>query len=102
MQLKNVKQVSLIGNGGHPILMNQLAEYLRDSGLTVTDGADVVIYFNASLERVRLGRKRRSAEVTIMRHNRPVLRYVMPPEEFRVGDNPAEAFGRIVSDIFNR
>src|SRR5262249_54067265 len=50
MQLKNVKQVSLIGAGGHEILMNQVAEYLRDSGLAVVDGSDVVIYFNASLD----------------------------------------------------
>ena len=100
MQLKNVKQVALIGNGGHLILMNQLAQFLRDSGLTVVDGADVVIYFNAQLDRMGRGRKRRSAEVTITRHGRPVLRYVMPAEEYRVGDNPAEAFGRIVSEVF--
>jgi eukaryotic-like serine/threonine-protein kinase len=102
MQLKNVKQVALIGNGGHAVLMNQVAEYLRDSGLTVIDGADVVIYFNAQLDHLGRGRKRRSAEVTITRHGRPVLRYVMPAEEYRVGDNPAEAFGRIVSEIFTR
>ena len=102
MQLKNVKQVALIGAGGHPILMNQIAEYLRDNGLAVVDGSDVVIYFNASLDRLGRGRKRRSAEVTITRHGRPVLRYVMPAEEYRVGDNPAEAFGRIVSEIFSR
>jgi type IV secretory pathway VirJ component len=102
MQLRNVKQVALIGTGGHAILMNQLAQFLRDEGLTVVDGADVVIYFNASNERLRLGRKRRSAEVTITRHGRPVLRYLMPAEEYRVGDNPAEAFARIASDIFNR
>jgi serine/threonine protein kinase len=102
MQLKNVRQVALIGAGGHAILMNQLAEALRDLGLSVVDGADVVIYFNATNERLRLGRKRRSAEVTVTRHGRPVLRYVMPAEEYRVGDNPAEAFTRIASDIFNR
>ena len=56
MQLKNVKQVALIGNGGHVILMNQLAEHLRDSGLSVVDGADVVIYFNAQLDRLGRGR----------------------------------------------
>jgi len=101
MQLRNVKQVALIGTAGHAILMSQLADFLRDSGLTVVDGADVVIYFNASNEHLRLGRKRRSAEVTITRHGRPVLRYVMPVEDYRVGDNPAEAFARIASDIFN-
>ena len=101
MQLRNVKQVALIGTGGHAILMNQMAQYLRDLGLTVVDGADVVIYFNASNEHLRLGRKRRSAEVTVTRHGRPVLRYVMPAEESRGGDNPAEAFARIANDIFN-
>jgi serine/threonine-protein kinase len=101
MQLRHVKEVSLISNGGHAFLMNQLAQSLRDRGLSVVDGSDVVIYFNASNERMRLGRKRRSAEVTITRHGRPVLRYVMPAEEYRVGDNPAEAFARIASDIFN-
>ena len=101
MQLRNVQQVALIGTGGHAILMSQLEQFLRDEGLSVVDGADVVIYFNASNERMRLGRKRRSAEVTITRHGRPVLRYVMPAEEYRVGDNPAEAFARIASDIFN-
>ena len=47
-------------------------------------------------------RPRTAGEVTITRHGRPVLKYVLPPEEYRVGDNPAEAFSRIVGELFER
>lgn len=101
MQLRGVKQVSLSGTGD-PVLTKELSDLLRDNGLTVIDGADVVIRFDGKVERVHLGRKRRSADATITRHGRPVFHYVMPPEEYRVGDNPAEAFARILNDLFGR
>ena len=77
-------------------------ELLREQGLNIVENADVAIRFDATVERGRMGRKRRAAQATITRHGRPVLRYVMPAEEYRVGDNPAEAFARILSDAFSR
>jgi serine/threonine-protein kinase len=100
MQLRNVKEVALTGGG--PLLLRELAGVLDDNGIAVVDSADVVIHFEGRLERGGRGRRRRAADATITRHGRPVLRYVMPPEEFRVGDNPAEAFGRILSDLLER
>jgi hypothetical protein len=45
-----------------------------------------------------IGRKRRSAHASISRNGRVVFRYELPPETYRVGDNPAEAFARILGD----
>lgn len=100
MQLRNVKEVSLTGGG--PLLLRELAGVLDDNGIAVVDGADVVIHFEGRLDRGGRGRRRRSADATITRNGRPVLRYLMPPEEYRMGDNPAEAFGRILSDLLER
>jgi len=101
MNLRNVRQVSVHGPG-NPLLTRQLIDLLTDNGLAVVEGADVVISFQGHVDRGRLGRKRRAGEVTITRHGRPVLRYVLPAEEYRVGDNPAEAFSRIVGELFER
>jgi serine/threonine-protein kinase len=65
---------------------------------TVSADASVVIRFRGTLERLGRGRKRRSAEATILKNGRPIFRYEMPPEEYRVGDSPAEAFARVLRD----
>jgi hypothetical protein len=100
-QLRNVWQVSLAG-AGDPPLLKQLGEQLKKNRIAVVERADVAIHFDGKLDRGSLGRRRRAAEVTITRSGRPVLRYVLPSEEYRVGDNPAEAFIRIVRDAFNQ
>ena len=80
----------------------QLGNALRRLNLSVADGSDVVVHFNGTVTRLRLGRKRRAAEASITKNGRPVFRYEMKPEDYRVGDTPAEAFARVLSDVFAR
>ena len=100
MQLRNVKQVRLTGGG--PLLIREVASVLEELDIEVVENADIAIHFQGQIDLGPRRRKRRSAEATIIRNGRPVLRYVMPPQEYRVGDNPAEAFGRVLSDLFER
>jgi hypothetical protein len=93
-----VRRVAI--EGGGPLMIRQLADSLRSKVTIVSRGEnpDAVIDFNGTVERAGLGRKRRSARATITRGGRVVFRYELPPETYRVGDNPAEAFSRILSD----
>ena len=100
-QLHGVSRVAVDG-AGDPDLVKQIADNLRQRGLTVAEGSEVAIHFDGKLERLGRGRKRRSAEATITRDGRPLFRYVMPAEEYRVGDNPADAFARVLNDLFSR
>ncbi|HJT17056.1 MAG TPA: hypothetical protein VJ853_06705, partial [Thermoanaerobaculia bacterium] len=74
----------------------------RNLGLTVADDAPVTVHFTGSLEHLRFGRKRREGHATITKNGRTIFRYELKPEEYRVGDNPAEAFARVLSDVFGR
>jgi serine/threonine-protein kinase len=96
-ELSGESRIAVEGSG--------LAAELRSllSGrFTIDDGAAVTIHFNGSVERLRLGRKRREAHATITKNGRTVFRYVLPPETYRVGDDPAEAFSRVLEDVFGR
>ena len=77
----------------------ELARILTRHDVAVADDADVVIHFDGALERLGRGRKRRSASASISKNGRTVFRYELKPEEYRVGDDPAEAFARILGDI---
>ena len=99
--LRGVTRVSLEATGG-PLLDAQMPTLLRKLNLAVVDNADVVIHFRGKVEHLRFGRKRRVGEGSITRNGRTIFRYEMKPEEYRVGDNPAEAFARVLSDVFNR
>ena len=100
-KLRGVTKVS-IESRGDVELGAQLSNKLRGMNLTVVDGSDVVIRFRGAVERLRFGRKRRAAEAFITKNGQPIFRYEMRPEEYRVGDNPAEALARVLSDIFGR
>jgi hypothetical protein len=80
----------------------RLAELVRNSDLTIADDADTVIHFQGIVTRMRFGRKRRAGQATITRNGQIVFRWEMRPEEYRVGDIPAEAFARVLSDVFGR
>ena len=87
---------------GDADLGKQLADRLRGMNLTVADGSDVVVHFRGLVAHMRFGRKRRAAEASVTKNGQTVFRYEMKPEEYRVGDNPAEAFARVLSDVFGR
>lgn len=98
-QLTGVRSVAVRGSGEmYDDLVNRIQS---DHGLEVVSSADTVITFNGTLDRLGRGRKRRSAEATITKNGRVIFRYELPPEEFRVGDSPAEAFSRVISEAFN-
>ncbi len=93
-QLSGVSQVAVQGSGD-PALLRTLTAAISEH-VTVTPGADVVIHFNGSVERLGRGKKRRAAEASIVKRGRVIFRYELPAEEYRVGDDPAEAFARIL------
>jgi eukaryotic-like serine/threonine-protein kinase len=98
-QLAGVRRVAL--RGGEADLLKQLTASIKGR-ITIADDADVVIDFSGRVERLGFGRKKRSATVTVSKHGRAVFRYELAPEEYRVGDNPAEAFARVLSDALGR
>jgi serine/threonine protein kinase len=97
--MRGVRRVAVEGSGDAS-LVKQVADSLRGRVTIVSRGEspDAVIDFNGTVEKMSIGRKRRSAHATISRNGRVVFRYELPPETYRVGDNPAEAFARILGD----
>jgi serine/threonine-protein kinase len=78
-----------------------LVSLVKDE-VTVSEGAPVVVEFNGTVERRGMGRKRRSAQATIRKDGRIVFRYEMMPEDYRVGDDPAEAFARVLIEALGK
>ena len=83
-------------------MIKELSDALRGRGVGISEGADIEIRFTGAVDRHGLGRKTRSATATIKKGGRPIFQYVMPREDYRVGDSPAEAFARILSDALAR
>jgi hypothetical protein len=77
----------------------ELTRQLIRHDIAVADDADVIIHFDGALEHLGRGRKRRSASASVTKSGRTVFRYELKPEEYRVGDDPAEAFARILGDV---
>jgi len=99
-QIGGVTRVAL--TGGDAEMINELSNALRGHGISVGEGAPIEIRFTGSVARHGLGRKSRSANATVKKNGRPIFNYVMPREEYRVGDSPAEAFARILTDALAR
>jgi serine/threonine-protein kinase len=95
-QIGGAPRVSL--TGGDAEMINQLYNSLRGRGISIGEGAPVEIRFTGSVQSHGFGRKSRSANATIKKNGRPIFQYVMPREDYRVGDTPAEAFARILGD----
>jgi serine/threonine protein kinase len=88
--------------GGDAEMINELSNALRGRGISIGEGAPIEIRFTGSVARHGLGRKTRSANATVKKNGRPIFNYLMPREEYRVGDSPAEAFARILTDALAR
>jgi hypothetical protein len=99
--LHGVTRVAVEG-GGDADQTKIVSDLLRKRGLTVADGSEVTIRFNGTVKRLGFGRKRRAADATITKGGRVIFRYQLPTEDYRVGDNPAEAFARVIGDAFGR
>jgi len=89
-------------SGGDAEMIKQLSDALRGRGITLAEGAPVEIRFTGSVNSHGFGRKSRSGNATIKKNGRPIFQYVMPREDYRVGDSPAEAFARILADALAR
>ena len=89
-------------SGGDAEMIKQLSDALRGRGITLGEGAPVEIRFTGSVNSHGFGRKSRSGNATIKKNGRPIFQYVMPREDYRVGDSPAEAFARILADALAR
>ncbi len=98
-QLNGVNRVVIRGRGE---MHAQLIERFKNAlpTVAVVDNADTVIDFEGTMERVNRGKSRRQARATITKNGRVIFRYELPPEEIRVGDTPAEAFSRVLSEAF--
>jgi eukaryotic-like serine/threonine-protein kinase len=99
-QIAGVTRVAV--SGGDAEMINELSNALRGRGISIGEGAPIEIRFTGSVARHGLGRKSRSANATVKKNGRPIFNYVMPREEYRVGDSPAEAFARILTDALAR
>jgi len=99
-QLAGVKSVSIQGSAsGDPALTEKLEQLLTRAGVTVSPSSNTVIKFHGKLDRRSFGRKTRFADATIVRGGRVVFHYQLPLEEYRAGDDPAEAFARVAADL---
>jgi serine/threonine-protein kinase len=99
--LSGVSSVALEGSGDG-LQTKILGALLRNRGLTVADGSDVTVNFNGTVKRLGFGRKTRAANASVSKGGRVIFRYQLEPQEYRVGDNPAEAFGRVLTDALGR
>jgi serine/threonine protein kinase len=97
--LHGVTRIALQGSGDAD-QTKIVTDLLQKRGLTIADGSEVTIRFNGTVTRLGFGRKRRAADATITKSGRVIFRYQLPAEEYRVGDNPAEAFARVIGDAF--
>src|SRR3954452_3733465 len=95
--LSGTKRVALRANDAR--WSNELTRQLTRHDIAVADDADVIIHFDGTLDHLGRGRKRRAASASITKGGRTVFRYELKPEEYRVGDDPAEAFARILGDV---
>ena len=68
----------------------------------ISDSADVVVEFNGRVDRRGFGRKQRSATATISKNGQVLFRYEMAPEAYRVGDDPADAFAKVLLDVLGK
>ncbi|HKO54777.1 MAG TPA: hypothetical protein VJ276_02795, partial [Thermoanaerobaculia bacterium] len=85
---------------GDPALTARLVNILKDH-VTIDDSAEVTVDFFGKLERLGMGRKRRIANAVVTKNGHVVFRYQMSGE-YRVGDDPAEAFARVLDEVLAR
>jgi hypothetical protein len=96
--LRGVKSVEVHGGSLNQVLLDALKDevpYIR-----VADRANVVIRFDGKVEGIGRGRKMREGHGTVTKNGRVVFSYELPNEVYRLGLPPANAFARVLSDVF--
>ncbi|HYM60449.1 MAG TPA: protein kinase [Thermoanaerobaculia bacterium] len=99
-QVHGVTRVRVHGTGDYDLTKKFIDLLQNNLGLQVTERADVTIEFRGTLGRGGFGKKRRYAHAAVIKNGRTIFRYDLPYEEYRVGDDPAEALARVLSDGF--
>lgn len=89
-------------SGGDAEMINDLYKSIRAAGVSIGEGAPVEIRFTGSVDSKGFGRKSRGANATIKKNGRVIFQYAMPREDYRVGDSPAEAFARILTEALSK
>lgn len=97
--LRGTSRIAVRGRG-NPMLTARLENLLREH-VTIDDSADVRVDFFAKLEHLGRGRKRRIANAIVTKNGHPVFHYQLAGE-YRVGDDPAEAFARVMAEALGR
>ncbi|HUP59057.1 MAG TPA: protein kinase [Thermoanaerobaculia bacterium] len=97
-QTRGVRQIEVHGGA----MNDQLAEAIKDQlpHVRIMSSAPIEIRFEGKLEFTGRGRKTREARATVYKNGRPIFRYELPTEVYRVGLPPAHAFARVLSDAF--
>jgi len=95
--LRGTKAMSLRGGGMRDELYRAMRDQLPD--MNFEGDADVIIRFEGTMERRgRAGLKRRAGSGIVTKNGKVVFRYELAPEDYRVGDNAAEAFARVIAN----
>jgi serine/threonine protein kinase len=95
-QLRGTKVIAVRAGG----MQVEVTRAIREAvpGIEFEAYADVTVRFDGTLERRSRGIKRRAASAVIEKNGRPIFRYQLPDELYRVGDAPAEAFARVLAN----
>jgi hypothetical protein len=99
-ELGSPSQIAIRGTGDAALTAKLIG--LLKSSVTVSDGANVTVEFNGTVQRRAFGRKQRAATATVSKDGHPVFQYEMRPEVYRVGDDPADAFARVLREVLGR
>jgi serine/threonine protein kinase len=99
-ELKGTTRVALRAAGMQVEVVRALREQAPD--LEFAAYADVVIRFEGNNERLGRGRKRRAGTAIVLKHGRPIFRYEMPDEVYRVGESSAEAFATVIGKALDQ
>jgi serine/threonine-protein kinase len=94
-EVQGTTVVALRAGGMQLDVMRALREDLPE--LQFEAEADVVIRFEGTFNRLGRGRKRRAAVGSVEKNGRTIFRYELPDESYRFGDDPAEAFARVIA-----
>jgi serine/threonine protein kinase len=94
--LHGERTLALRAGGMQAELVRAIREHVPDVDFVAY--ADVVVRFDGKLERAGAGRKRRSATAVVEKGGRPIFRYELPDEVYRVGMSPTSSFARILAD----
>jgi serine/threonine-protein kinase len=96
--LRGVKAVEVHGGALEQVLISAMGDEVPF--IRVADNARVVIRFDGRVEGIGRGRKTREGHGTVTKNGRVVFRYELPNETYRIGLPPANAFARVLSDVF--